>query len=249
MAETCPECGSQLVERGGLLVCTSCGLVAGPVYESGFERGNEPIGFVRLAFFRDAAREALEALAVKLGIPVGAALELYKRLRKHAGAGEAAAIALFATAKRSGAYISLARACELLSRCGVRVSRRRAFRILLTCAPLVRASSEEALEVYAHKLDLPESLKRKALAILREVRPYAGGRDPYLVALAAIYLASGAFTIYGLAKAAGRSPGRLHDNIRFLQAILARKVVRPPGFEPGSSGAEGLRAPLGRTAP
>jgi transcription initiation factor TFIIIB Brf1 subunit/transcription initiation factor TFIIB len=106
----------------------------------------------------------------------------------------------------------------------VKVSRRRAFRILLTCAPLVRASSEEALEVYAHKLDLPESVKREALAILREVRPYAGGRDPYLVALAAIYLASGAFTIYGLAKAAGRSPGRLHDNVRFLQAILARKA-------------------------
>jgi transcription initiation factor TFIIIB Brf1 subunit/transcription initiation factor TFIIB len=54
-----------------------------------------------------------------------------------------------------------------------------------------------------------------------KVKPYAGGRDPYIVALAAIYLASGAFTVYGLAKLAGRSPGRLHENIRFVQSLAS----------------------------
>ena len=173
---------------------------------------------------------------------MGVALDVYGRLRRRAGGGEAAAIALFAAAKRAGTYVSLARACDLLARCGVKVSRKRAFKALLACAPLVRASAEEALEVYVRKLNLGEEVKRRALELLEAIKPYAGGRDPYLVALAAIYLASGSFTVYGLARASGRSPGRLHENIKYLRAILAKRVVRPPGFEPGSSGAEGLRA-------
>ena len=77
---------------------------------------------------------ALEALAGELKIPARAVLGVYERLKKRAGAGEAAAIALFAAAKRSGAYVSLAKACELLSRCGVRVSYPSALRALLACA-------------------------------------------------------------------------------------------------------------------
>jgi hypothetical protein len=41
-----------------------------------------------------------------------------------------------------------------------------------------------------------------------------------VISARAIYFASGAFTIYALAKAAGRSPGRLHENIRLLLEVL-----------------------------
>jgi transcription initiation factor TFIIIB Brf1 subunit/transcription initiation factor TFIIB len=91
---------------------------------------------------------------------------------------------------------------------------------MLAYAPLVRPTVEEALEAYAAKLGISESVKREALAIPMKVKPYAGGRDPYLVALAAIYLASASFSIYGLAKLAGRSPSRLHENIRFISEKL-----------------------------
>ena len=225
----CPECGWRLIEHNGLLVCEGCGLVLAPVYEppkfkpagsfnvfNGF--GGAPhISSGGLA--HGLAQRALEALAGELGVPAGAVLEVYKRL-KRAGVGEAAAIALFVTAKRCGSYISLKRACELLSKCGVKAEYPRAVRIMLAHAPLIRPTAEEALEAYAAKLGISESVKREALAILAKVKPYAGGRDPYLVALAAIYLSSGTFSIYGLAKLAGRSPSRLHENIRFISEKL-----------------------------
>ena len=243
MAEVCPECGSRLVERGGLLVCGGCGLVVAPIFEPPkpetlLQRGDEVP-----ALGRESVCIALEALAVELSLPVSALLDVYKRLRRRVGAGEAAAVALFVTAKRTGTYVSLARACALLSRCGVRVSRKRAFKALLACAPLVKPTAEEALEVYARKLNLGEEAKMRALGLLRAAKPYTGGRDPYIVALAAIYLASDTFSMYALAKTFGRSPGRLHENVKHLRAVLTKRVVRPPGFEPGSSGAEGLRAP------
>jgi len=116
----CPECGWRLVEHNGLLVCEGCGLVLAPVYEPPKPEpfaGNSFNGAPHISS-GGLAQRALEALAGELGVPARAALEVYKRL-KRAGVGEAAAIALFVSAKRSGTYISLKRACELLSKCGV----------------------------------------------------------------------------------------------------------------------------------
>jgi hypothetical protein len=112
------------VQHNGLLVCEGCGLVLAPVYE--------PPKFKPADSFNGSsissggfAQRALEALAGELGVPAGAALEVYKRL-KRAGVGEAAAIALFVSAKRFGSYVSLKRACELLSKCGVKADYPRA---------------------------------------------------------------------------------------------------------------------------
>jgi hypothetical protein len=187
----CPECGWRLVQHNGLLVCEGCGLVLAPVYEppkfkpadSSFNGSNSFNGSSISS--GGLVQRALEALAGELGVPAGAVLEVYKRLRRYAGVGEAAAIALFVSAKRSGTYISLKRACELLSRCGVKADYPRTLKTMLAYAPLIRPTMEEALEAYAAKLGISESVKREALAILMKVKPYAGGRDPYLVALAA----------------------------------------------------------------
>jgi hypothetical protein len=127
------------VEHNGLLVCEGCGLVLAPVYEppkfkpadSSFNVFN---GAPRISS-GGLAQRALEALAEELDIPAGAVLEVYKRLRRYAGVGEAAAIALFVTAKRSGTYVSLKRACELLSKCGVKAEYPRAVRAMLAYAP------------------------------------------------------------------------------------------------------------------
>jgi len=183
----CPECGGRIVEHGGLLVCSGCGLVAGPVYEAPKLDGSAPL--VPAAAPANPARgfyeRAVEAVAGELGLPAKAALELYKRLKALVAPEEAAAVALFVTAKRCGSYASLARVCELLSRCGVEVTYSRAVRAMLACGALIRPTLEEALEVYAQKLGLSEAVKREALSILMKVKPYAGGRDPYTAALAA----------------------------------------------------------------
>jgi hypothetical protein len=129
----CPECGWRLVEHNGLLVCEGCGLVLAPVYEppkfkpadSSFNGFNGFNGAPHISSGGFAQR-ALEALAGELGVPAGAVLEVYKRLRRYAGVGEAAAIALFVSAKRCGTYVSLKRACELLSKCGVKADYPRA---------------------------------------------------------------------------------------------------------------------------
>jgi len=176
----CPECGWRLVEHNGLLVCEGCGLVLAPVYEppkfkpadSSFNGSNSFNGSsISSGGF---AQRALEALAGELGVPAGAVLEVYKRLRRYAGVGEAAAIALFVAAKRSGSYISLKRACELLSRCGVKAEYPRALKTMLAYAPLIRPTMEEALEAYAAKLGISESVKREALAILMKVKRLRG---------------------------------------------------------------------------
>jgi uncharacterized Zn finger protein (UPF0148 family) len=134
----CPECGSRLVESNGLLVCESCGLVAAPVYAP---PKLDP-AYAPIAASPNPARgfyeRVIEAAAAELGLPAKAALELYKRLKALAKPEEAAAVALFVTAKRSGAYVSLARVCELLSRCGVKASYSRARRALLACGALIR---------------------------------------------------------------------------------------------------------------
>jgi hypothetical protein len=123
----CPECGWRLVEHNGLLVCEGCGLVLAPVYEPPkFKPADSSNGFNGSSISSGGfAQRALEALAGELGVPAGAALEVYKRL-KRAGVGEAAAIALFVSAKRCGSYVSLKRACELLSKCGVKADYPRA---------------------------------------------------------------------------------------------------------------------------
>ncbi|MCC6051313.1 MAG: hypothetical protein LM580_11425 [Thermofilum sp.] len=184
----CPECGGRLIEHNGLLVCGNCGLVAAPLYAppkldptanlapSAPAAANPARGFLE---------RAVEAVAGELGLPAKAALELYRRLKALAKPEEAAAVALFVTAKRTGAYASLARVCELLSRCGVEVTYSRAVRAVLACGALIRPTLEEALEVYARKLGLSESVKREAFSILTKVKPYAGGRDPYIAAPAA----------------------------------------------------------------
>jgi transcription initiation factor TFIIIB Brf1 subunit/transcription initiation factor TFIIB len=180
------------VEHNGLLVCEGCGLVLAPVYEppkfkpadSSFNVFNGFNGAPHISS-GGLAQRALEALAGELGVPAGAVLEVYKRLRRYAGVGEAAAIALFVAAKRSGTYISLKRACELLSRCGVKADYPRALKTMLAYTPLIRPTMEEALEAYAAKLGIGESVKREALEIIGKVKRFAGGRDPYLVALAA----------------------------------------------------------------
>jgi len=181
----CPECGGRLIESNGLLVCENCGLVASPVYAPPKLDSPAPIAAAPVNPARGFLERAVEAVAGELGIPAKAALELYKRLKALAKPEEAAAVALFVTAKRTGAYASLARVCELLSRCGVEVTYSRAVRALLACGALIRPTLEEALEVYAQKLGLSESVKREALSILSKVKPYAGGRDPYTAAPAA----------------------------------------------------------------
>jgi rRNA maturation protein Nop10 len=186
----CPECGWRLVEHNGLLVCEGCGLVLAPVYEppkfkpaDSFNGSNSFNGSSISS--GGLVQRALEALAGELGVPAGAVLEVYKRLRRYAGVSEAAAIALFVAAKRCGTYISLKRACELLSKCSVKAEYPRALKTMLAYAPLIRPTMEEALEAYAAKLNLSESVKREALEIIGKVKRFAGGRDPYLVALAA----------------------------------------------------------------
>jgi transcription initiation factor TFIIIB Brf1 subunit/transcription initiation factor TFIIB len=184
----CPECGSRLVESNGLLVCENCGLVAAPVYAPPKLDGSAdlaPIAAAPVNPARGFFERAVEAVAGELDIPAKAALELYRRLKRVVKPEEAAAVALFVTAKRTGAYASLARVCELLSRCGVEVTYSRAVRALLACGALIRPTLEEALEVYAQKLGLSEAVKREALSILMKVKPYAGGRDPYTAAPAA----------------------------------------------------------------
>ena len=122
----CPECLSRLVESNGVLVCSGCGLVAASVYEA---PKVELCGSARAPAAANPARgfyeRALEAVAAELGLPAKAALELNARLKRLAAPEEAAAVALFVTAKRSGSYASLARVCELLSRCGVIIGRAR----------------------------------------------------------------------------------------------------------------------------
>jgi transcription initiation factor TFIIIB Brf1 subunit/transcription initiation factor TFIIB len=187
----CPECGGRIVESNGLLVCENCGLVAAPLYappKLDPTANLAPIAPATAAPVNPARgfyERAVEAVAGELGLPAKAALELYRRLKALAKPEEAAAVALFVTAKRTGAYASLARVCELLSRCGVEVTYSRAVRAMLACGALIRPTLEEALEVYAQKLGLSERVKREALSILSKVKPYAGGRDPYTAALAA----------------------------------------------------------------
>jgi transcription initiation factor TFIIIB Brf1 subunit/transcription initiation factor TFIIB len=152
----CPECGWRLIEHNGLLVCEGCGLVLAPVYEPPkFKPADSSFNVFNGSNISSGglAQRALEALAGELGVPAGAALEVYKRL-KRAGVSEAAAIALFVTAKRCGSYVSLKRACELLSKCGVKAEYPRAMRAMLAYAPLVRPTMEEALEAYAAKLGI-----------------------------------------------------------------------------------------------
>ncbi|MCC6050970.1 MAG: hypothetical protein LM580_09700, partial [Thermofilum sp.] len=180
----CPECGGRIVEHNGLLVCENCGLVASPVYAPPKLDSSAPIA-APVNPARGFHERAVEAVAAELGLPAKAALELYKRLKALAKPEEAAAVALFVTAKRTGAYASLARVCELLAKCGVEVTYSRAVRALLACGALIRPTLEEALEVYAQKLGLSEAVKREALAILTKVKPHAGGRDPYTAAPAA----------------------------------------------------------------
>jgi len=173
------------VEHSGLLVCEGCGLVASPVYAPPKLDSSAPIAAAPVNPARGFYERAVEAVAAELGLPAKAALELYRRLKALAKPEEAAAVALFVTAKRCGSYASLARVCELLERCGVEVTYSRAVRALLACGALIRPTLEEALEVYAQKLNLPESVKREAFSILTKVKPYAGGRDPYIAAPAA----------------------------------------------------------------
>jgi len=185
----CPECGGRIVESNGLLVCGNCGLVAAPVYAPPKLDPTANLAPIAPAVSVNPARgffeRAVEAVAGELGLPAKAALELYKRLKALVAPEEAAAVAIFVTAKRTGAYASLARVCELLSRCGVEVTYSRAVRAVLACGALIRPTLEEALEVYAQKLGLSEAVKREALSILSKVKPYAGGRDPYIAAPAA----------------------------------------------------------------
>ena len=183
----CPECGGRLIESNGLLVCENCGLVAAPLYAP--PKLDPTANLAPIAAAANPARgfleRAVEAVAAELGLPAKAALELYRRLKALAKPEEAAAVALFVTAKRCGSYASLARVCELLAKCGVEATYSRAVRALLACGALIRPTLEEALEVYAQKLGLSEAVKREALSILSKVKPYAGGRDPYTAALAA----------------------------------------------------------------
>jgi hypothetical protein len=134
----CPECGGRIVESSGLLVCCGCGLVAAPVYEAPRVELDSfvPIAAAPVNPARGFYERAVEAVAAELGLPAKAALELYGRLKALAKPEEAAAVALFVTAKRSGSYASLARVCELLSRCGVKASYPRAVRA--RCSPATR---------------------------------------------------------------------------------------------------------------
>ena len=240
------------MESCGLVVCSECGLVARPVYVSSRRedgRARKGKRHTRENHHGDVVGRVLESLAAQLGAPSCAVLELYGRLKKIAGY-EAAAVALFVATKRNGSYVSLKKACELLSLYGVPVRRKRALEIMLVLSNRLRPTFEEALETYAEKLGLSSSVKARAAEILKIAKPYVGGRDPYLVALAAIHIASNSFTIYELAKVTKRSPGRIHANVTYLRRILMQRgMVRPPGFEPGFSGAEGLRAPNGARRP
>jgi hypothetical protein len=89
----CPECGWRLVEHNGLLVCEGCGLVLAPVYEPPkFKPADSSFnGFNGAPHISSGglAQRALEALAGELGVPTGAVLEVYKRLKRAGGNGAA----------------------------------------------------------------------------------------------------------------------------------------------------------------
>jgi hypothetical protein len=133
----CLECGGRLIEHGWLLVCEERGLVAGLVYElpqPEFEHAGgyavnsatrEPPGFVE---------RASKALAEELRVPAKAVFEVYKRLRKRAGVGEAAALALFLSAERCDTYTFLRR------RAGPHRSAASKSSTLRSCAPCWRVA-------------------------------------------------------------------------------------------------------------
>jgi hypothetical protein len=107
----CPECGGRIVESNGLLVRSGCGLVASPVYEAPKLDGSAHApAAISLNPARGFYERAVEAVASELGLPAKAALELYGRLKALAKPEEAAAVALFVTAKRSGVKASYPRA-------------------------------------------------------------------------------------------------------------------------------------------
>lgn len=213
------------MESCGLIVCSKCGFVVSPVYVSSrkvvedYRKGRRNF---RENSNGSGVEKVLEALASELGVPSSVVLEFYNRLKRRVGKGEAAAIALFVAAKRNGGYVSLGKACRLLSLYGVPARRERALKALLALSSQLRPTLEEALRTYAEKLSLPTNVLERAAEILKLARPYTGGRDPFLVALAAIHIASGSFTIYELAKATKRSPGRLYANVTYLRKIFAQ---------------------------
>jgi hypothetical protein len=92
-----------LIESSGLLVCEGCGLVAAPVYETPRVEPDSAYAPAAANPARGFYERALEAVAAELGLPAKAALELYRRLKALAKPEEAAAVALFVTAKRCGA--------------------------------------------------------------------------------------------------------------------------------------------------
>ena len=232
----CPECSGRVVESQGHLVCSACGLVLHQLVEGGpYEAPGEPGGHALL--------ETLRLCAGELGLDAGECLEYYGAARREGVSREAAAaVAIYVALRMRGMHVPLRKICEFLAARGLRVSYRAASKALLrTSRYRPRMTPLTALQVTARRLGLDGDVAERARRILLGAR-ILGGRDPLLVALAALYLASGGgLTYYALAKASGRSPSRIRESVHYLLRQLRGSVVRPPGFEPGFSGAEGRR--------
>lgn len=208
---TCPECGGRAVETTEFLVCGSCGLVLGQLIEEG-------------CYWPNAAWVLVEA-AERFGVDFDECLQLYRIVKsERVMEGAALAIAIYAALRRKGEHVPLRRICCWLVAHGINVSYKQAVKGLLRVSRhLDRLSPLSSVRIYARKLNLDENLVKHAEEVLLKAK-YLGGRDPYLIAIAAIYLAArGQVTYYKLAKITGRSPSRIWDAVNYLRKNFSNK--------------------------
>ncbi|MEM1690230.1 MAG: TFIIB-type zinc ribbon-containing protein [Thermofilaceae archaeon] len=202
---TCPECGGRAVETTEFLVCGSCGLVLSPLVENGYYGPN--------------LTWVLFEAAEHFGLTFDECLRLYRTAKsERVMEGAALAVAIYAALRGGGEHVPLRRICEWLEARGINVSYKQAAKGLLRISRyLDRLSPFSSVKVYARKLNLDENLVKRAEEVLLKAK-YLGGRDPYLIAIAAIYLAAGGqLTYYKLAKITGRSASRIWAAVNYLR--------------------------------
>lgn len=213
----CPECGGKPVESHGFLVCSKCGLVLTQLIDY------EPI---RSNSHKKAATTVFEILfkcAEDLNLSLRRCLANYMTVRgTGAPCNVAVVVAVYVTARSEGKHVPLRRLCEHVTKYGMRVNHPSAVKALLKASRhLQRMTPINALRVIAQRLALDPQLVEQAEQLLSTAR-VLGGRDPQLLALAALYIASkGSFSYYALAKATGRSPSRIRENVYYLRKQLS----------------------------
>lgn len=206
----CPECGGRVVENEGFLVCGSCGLVYDRVVESISSQSTE-VGSQGYAW-------ALFESAQHFRLSLDDCYRFY-RVARFAGASResALAIALYVALRERGDHVPLRRVCSALAALGVKVNHKRAIKDLFKASRyLPRPTPLSAVKVYARRLRLSAEIVQRAEKILLGTK-YLGGRDPFLLAIAALYIAaSGELSYYRLAKETGRAPSRIRDNVLYI---------------------------------